>query len=206
MLLRQALRPVRPDLVQAWGCDRGAALMASRLGYPDLVTVQGLIQWYDEFQAYDHWFGSSLVPQRIKGHNFSRIVGESHNPAQLNTARGRRRGGSGSHLVVSHTGRYQSQVAQGSGRSRAANRGVSHWRHRRLRSPGRNGITFAAGNKQEFVKAIRTAVAHPLCGKVKVDNNTLQQMREYLSPGTMAQNSSRHIAASEGKRLGCRDC
>jgi glycosyltransferase involved in cell wall biosynthesis len=48
LLIRRCLRKIRPDLVQAWGTERGAALVASRLRYPYLVTMQGLIEWYAE--------------------------------------------------------------------------------------------------------------------------------------------------------------
>jgi glycosyltransferase involved in cell wall biosynthesis len=48
MLIRRCLRDVKPDLVHAWGTERGTALVASRLPYPYLVTMQGLLQWYLE--------------------------------------------------------------------------------------------------------------------------------------------------------------
>jgi glycosyltransferase involved in cell wall biosynthesis len=45
MLIRRCLSRVRPHLVHAWGTERGAALVASRLKYPHLVTMQGLLAW-----------------------------------------------------------------------------------------------------------------------------------------------------------------
>jgi len=42
LLIRRALRQIQPDLVHAWGNERGAALVATRLKYPFLITVQGL--------------------------------------------------------------------------------------------------------------------------------------------------------------------
>lgn len=42
----RVLRKVRPDLIHAWGTERGAALVASRLRFPYLVTLQGLLEWY----------------------------------------------------------------------------------------------------------------------------------------------------------------
>ncbi len=48
LLLRRELRKLRPDLVHAWGTERGAAVIASRLGFPYLVTMQGLLEWYLE--------------------------------------------------------------------------------------------------------------------------------------------------------------
>jgi glycosyltransferase involved in cell wall biosynthesis len=48
LLVRRTLRTVQPDLVHAWGTDQGAALIASRLPYPHLVTIQGLYSWARE--------------------------------------------------------------------------------------------------------------------------------------------------------------
>jgi glycosyltransferase involved in cell wall biosynthesis len=43
VLIRRVLAEVKPDVVHAWGTEHGAALVASRLPYPALVTVQGLM-------------------------------------------------------------------------------------------------------------------------------------------------------------------
>jgi glycosyltransferase involved in cell wall biosynthesis len=45
-IVRKRLRAVDPDLVHAWGTENGAALIATRLPYPYLVTVQGLMTWF----------------------------------------------------------------------------------------------------------------------------------------------------------------
>jgi glycosyltransferase involved in cell wall biosynthesis len=45
-LIRRVLQKVKPDVVHAWGTEQGAALVAKRLGYPRIVTVQGLLNWY----------------------------------------------------------------------------------------------------------------------------------------------------------------
>jgi glycosyltransferase involved in cell wall biosynthesis len=47
-LIRRRLRAIRPHLIHAWGSEQGAALIASRLPYPALVTVQGLMNWIAE--------------------------------------------------------------------------------------------------------------------------------------------------------------
>ncbi|RYD84259.1 MAG: hypothetical protein EOP84_05995, partial [Verrucomicrobiaceae bacterium] len=47
-ILKPVLRRIQPDLIHAWGTERGAALVASRLPYPYLVTIQGLLSWYRE--------------------------------------------------------------------------------------------------------------------------------------------------------------
>lgn len=46
LLIRRALASIRPDLVHGWGTERGEALVASRLGYPYVITVQGIMTWY----------------------------------------------------------------------------------------------------------------------------------------------------------------
>jgi glycosyltransferase involved in cell wall biosynthesis len=47
-LIRRLCRRIKPDLVHAWGIEKGAGLIAHRLGYPCLMTVQGLYGWYKE--------------------------------------------------------------------------------------------------------------------------------------------------------------
>lgn len=68
LLIRRALKAIRPDLVHAWGVERGAALVASRLGYPYLVTIQGLLRWYLQ-QIRQNWaqvFEASLERPALK--------------------------------------------------------------------------------------------------------------------------------------------
>lgn len=48
MVLRKLAREIRPDVVHAWGSEKGAALAASRMGLPYVATVQGLLGWYAE--------------------------------------------------------------------------------------------------------------------------------------------------------------
>ena len=48
LLIGRVLRQIKPDVLHAWGSERGAALVASRLKYPYLNTVQGLFSWYKE--------------------------------------------------------------------------------------------------------------------------------------------------------------
>lgn len=44
-LLRRELAEIDPDVVHAWGTELGAALVAARLGFPYLITMQGLLNW-----------------------------------------------------------------------------------------------------------------------------------------------------------------
>jgi len=56
LLIRRLCRQTKPDLVQAWGNEKGAGLLAHRLEYPYLITIQGLFGWYKErvpMPAYD---------------------------------------------------------------------------------------------------------------------------------------------------------
>jgi glycosyltransferase involved in cell wall biosynthesis len=46
--LRSLAKRLKPDVVHAWGSERGAMLVAHRLGYPYVATVQGLMRWYAE--------------------------------------------------------------------------------------------------------------------------------------------------------------
>ena len=48
VLIRRVVRKIKPDVVHAWGTEQGAALVANRLGYPRVATVQGLISWYSK--------------------------------------------------------------------------------------------------------------------------------------------------------------
>jgi len=47
-LIKRICKEINPDLVHAWGSERGAVLVAHRLGYPYVATVQGLLSWYKE--------------------------------------------------------------------------------------------------------------------------------------------------------------
>ena len=57
-LIKRLCRRVKPDLIHAWGCEKGAGLIGHRLPYPSLMTVQGLLSWYKEripLQPYDRF-------------------------------------------------------------------------------------------------------------------------------------------------------
>lgn len=48
VLLRRKLAEINPEVIHAWGTEKGAALVASRLKYPHVVTMQGLFTWINE--------------------------------------------------------------------------------------------------------------------------------------------------------------
>ncbi|HWX22461.1 MAG TPA: glycosyltransferase family 4 protein [Candidatus Binatia bacterium] len=47
-LIRGVCKNLKPDLVHAWGMEKGAPMIAHRSGYPYVMTVQGLYGWYKE--------------------------------------------------------------------------------------------------------------------------------------------------------------
>jgi glycosyltransferase involved in cell wall biosynthesis len=48
ILIRRLCSQIGPDLIHAWGMEKGAGAIARRLGYPHLMTVQGLYGWYKQ--------------------------------------------------------------------------------------------------------------------------------------------------------------
>jgi len=52
--IQRKLAALAPHVVHAWGAERGAGIVASRLGYPWLVTIQGLLSWYLQTTPM-HW-------------------------------------------------------------------------------------------------------------------------------------------------------
>jgi glycosyltransferase involved in cell wall biosynthesis len=58
--IRKVCRQLQPDLIHAWGSEKGASLIASRLPWPYVMTIQGLFAWYKE---------------RVKLHPYDRFVG-----------------------------------------------------------------------------------------------------------------------------------
>jgi glycosyltransferase involved in cell wall biosynthesis len=48
LLISRLCRKINPDLVHAWGMEKAAGAIACRLGYPYVMTVQGLYGWYKE--------------------------------------------------------------------------------------------------------------------------------------------------------------
>jgi glycosyltransferase involved in cell wall biosynthesis len=48
ILIKRICSRIKPDVIHAWGSEKGATLIASRLGYPYVATIQGLLTWYQE--------------------------------------------------------------------------------------------------------------------------------------------------------------
>ena len=60
LLIGRVCRRIEPDLVHAWGMEKGAPLVAHRLGRPYVMTVQGLFGWYRQhvpMGRYDRFIG-----------------------------------------------------------------------------------------------------------------------------------------------------
>lgn len=56
--IRRLCRTIQPDLVHAWGSEKGSGLIASRLEWPYVMTIQGLFAWYKQrmkLPAYDRF-------------------------------------------------------------------------------------------------------------------------------------------------------
>ncbi len=56
--IRRLCRQLQPDLVHAWGSEKAAGLIASRLEWPFVMTIQGLFAWYAQqikMPAYDRF-------------------------------------------------------------------------------------------------------------------------------------------------------
>lgn len=77
LLLRRALRDIRPDLVHAWGTENGAAMVAARLGYPSLVTMQGLINWLGELFPLGPYFRFTAMLERRSLRRARTVTAES---------------------------------------------------------------------------------------------------------------------------------
>jgi glycosyltransferase involved in cell wall biosynthesis len=284
LLIRRALKTLQPDLVQAWGTERGAALVASRLPFPFLVTMQGLLEWYLEKVPLGQLFRLEAHLERASLRCASVATAESNfaihwlrqhypylelhqvehapnwlfhkvirqpvcKPLQFLSVgamgplkgtdlllRGLDRlrdeldfrltlvGGEAPEFikklkditspalwdrVTLLTNLSQPEVAQQMARATlllfptrvdnspnsvkeavvaglpvvaSAIGGIVDYV-----LPDRNGLTFEASDLDAFVASIRAAVKHPLFGQGKVDPDTLTQIREYLSPATMAQ-------------------
>ena len=65
LLLRRLCRQIEPNLIHAWGIEKGAAVIAHRLGYPYVLTVQGLLAWYKERVPLGAYYGLMERLERI---------------------------------------------------------------------------------------------------------------------------------------------
>jgi glycosyltransferase involved in cell wall biosynthesis len=67
--IRRVCQQIKPDLVHAWGIEKGAGLIACRLKYPFVMTVQGLMGWYKEhvpmhpYLRFTEWLERYTLPR-----------------------------------------------------------------------------------------------------------------------------------------------
>lgn len=46
--IRGVCNRIQPDVINAWGSEKGSGLIASRLKWPYVMTIQGLFAWYQQ--------------------------------------------------------------------------------------------------------------------------------------------------------------
>lgn len=284
LLMKRLFARIKPDVVHAWGTERGAPQVARRLGYPYVATIQGLLSWYQEVvpltkvERFQAWLErrsirhapivtgeSAFTVQYLKAHYPDRQVHHIEHVPSWAFHRVRRRPASGAlHFISNGTlgyrkgtdlllraldslapttpfrltlicGPNQHYIDSLSSTVSEELRKRIEFKHnlppdevpRELETPtmmlmptrvdtgpmavkeaavagvpavasniggvpdyivdGRNGLMFPAGDLSAFVRAIKTACAHPLFSKGLVEPDTLTRSRAYLSPERMAQ-------------------
>jgi glycosyltransferase involved in cell wall biosynthesis len=65
ILIGRKLKQIKPHLVHAWGTERGAGLIASRLRYPYLITIQGLLTWYKQLVPLQRYERFATVLEKV---------------------------------------------------------------------------------------------------------------------------------------------
>ena len=53
-LISRLCRELKPDVIHAWGSEKAAITIATRLRFPFLGTLQGLLSWYQESEFRSH--------------------------------------------------------------------------------------------------------------------------------------------------------
>lgn len=296
--IRRVCQQIQPDLVHAWGSEKAAGLIASRLPWPWLMTIQGLFAWYAEqmrLPAYDRFVTwverltlkrarvvttESRFAVRYLNERFPRpqVHQAEHAPNRAFRQITRRPGttpveflsvGSlgyrkGTDLLFAAIDRLSPELDF---RLKIISGPSSHYleslrdtvsprtwervefKHHLLPHqvaaeletptmllmptradtspnavkesvvagipvvaaavggipdyviPEQNGLLFPVGDQEAFVQAIRSACAHPLFGRGKVEAATLATEREYLSPELMAKKFLAAYQAALGKSV-----
>ncbi len=76
-LIGRRLKQIRPDVLHAWGTEKGAALVASRLRYPYLVTLQGVMGIYCRLTRMSNYERFAARLERISLRRAGAASGES---------------------------------------------------------------------------------------------------------------------------------
>lgn len=282
--IRRLCEQLQPDLIHAWGSEKGASLIASRLRWPYVMTIQGLFAWYKQrvkLPPYDRFVElverislnrarvvtteSNFAVKFLAEHFPRPKVHQAEHAPNVAFRQVKRRpqtapfqflcvGGlgprKGTDLLFTALDRlsaemdFRLKIISGPAPQyiAALRQSVSaklwervEFKHHLLphevaaeletpmlllmptradTSPNavkesvvagvpvvaasvggipdyvvheKNGLLFPPGDLEAFIKAIRTACAHPLFGKGQVDSETLAKEREYLSPELMAK-------------------
>jgi glycosyltransferase involved in cell wall biosynthesis len=286
LLIRSLLRRIKPDLVHAWGTERAAALVASRLGRPYLVTMQGLLNWVVQVIPSAHVYlkfmarlepvalrrarvatcesrfavdylsrrypnlkirqaehapgpdffrirrtrpadgtrilavgtlgmgkGTDLLLQALDclkaGHDFTVTLVGSGSPDFIEQLRTRtspelwNRIVMKEHLTPAEVAAELSRATLLAHPTRVDNSPNSVKEAAVAGVPvvasevggipdyithGKNGLLFPAGDHEALTRSLREALAHPLFSQGRVDQQTWDTVRDYLSPARMAQN------------------
>jgi glycosyltransferase involved in cell wall biosynthesis len=77
LLIRRALRQIKPDVLHAWGSEKGTGLVASRLKYPYLITIQGLLSWYKDVIPLANYDKFSVWVEKISLSRATHVSTES---------------------------------------------------------------------------------------------------------------------------------
>jgi glycosyltransferase involved in cell wall biosynthesis len=77
IVIRRKLRDIQPHLVHAWGTERGAGLIASRLPFPYLITVQGLLTWYQQLVPLNRYERFATLLERVSFRRARLVTTES---------------------------------------------------------------------------------------------------------------------------------
>ena len=77
VMVWKALRAIRPDVVHAWGSENGAALIAARLRYPAVVTMQGLMGWMVELGVANSYQRFAARLERCSLRRLRHVTAES---------------------------------------------------------------------------------------------------------------------------------
>ena len=76
-LIRKALEDIQPQIVHAWGNERGAGLVATRCKIPSLITVQGLFTWIRSHVPVTLHDRISILAERISLTKARHVTAES---------------------------------------------------------------------------------------------------------------------------------
>jgi glycosyltransferase involved in cell wall biosynthesis len=83
ILIRRQLHKIQPHLVHAWGTERGAGLIASRLPFPYLITVQGLLSWYQQLVPLNRYERFATLLERVSFRRARLVTTESEFAVQF---------------------------------------------------------------------------------------------------------------------------